>query len=198
MPPDLPPGTSVTGAWTDRSAPAPLVDDLEVFLAAGQPPVVITFGSMRGFPAAELRSAVDLLLAAGRRVVVQGPVDVGHSSPNLAFAQGVDHRALFPRSALVVHHGGAGTTHAVAAAGVPSVVVPHVGDQRYWAERLHRLGVAPDPLPLARASGKRLAASALATAADREAGAAARALAEALGAEDGLALSIGLLERGQP
>ena len=198
VPPDLPPGTAVTGAWTERSAPRPLAADLESFLAAGQPPVVITFGSMRGFPPAELRTAVDLLLAAGRRVVVQGPLDVGLSSPNLTVAEVVDHRALFPRSALVVHHGGAGTTHAVAVAGVPSVVVPHVGDQRYWAERLHRLGVAPDPLPLARISGERLAAVALSTAADREAGAASRVLAEAVNADDGLATSIGLLERGQP
>ena len=58
----------------------------------------------------------------------------------------VDHRALFPRSAAVVHHGGAGTTHAAAAAGVPSIVIPHAGDQPFWAGRLHGLGVAPTPL----------------------------------------------------
>jgi sterol 3beta-glucosyltransferase len=34
----------------------------------------------------------------------------------------------------------------VVGAGKPSVVVPHVGDQRYWADRLHRLGVAPPAL----------------------------------------------------
>ncbi len=51
-------------------------------------------------------------------------------------------------SAAVIHHGGAGTTHAAVAAGVPSVVIPHVGDQPYWAARLHQLGVAPSPLDL--------------------------------------------------
>ncbi|HEX6129803.1 MAG TPA: nucleotide disphospho-sugar-binding domain-containing protein [Candidatus Limnocylindria bacterium] len=52
---------------------------------------------------------------------------------------------LFPRAAVVVHHGGAGT-HAVAAAGVPSVVIPHVGDQAFWADRLRRLGAVPPPV----------------------------------------------------
>ncbi len=196
--PDLPPRTAVTGAWADRSAPAPLPSALDAFLAAGPAPVVITFGSMRGFPPVELCAAIDLLLEAGRRVVVQGPVAGGADSPNLALAENVDHRSLFPRAALVVHHGGAGTTHAVAAAGVPSVVVPHVGDQRYWADRLHRLGVAPAPVRLAGISGAGLADAVLSTAADQEARARARALAVAVGSEDGIGTSVGLLERAAP
>jgi len=193
--PDLPPRTAVTGAWADCSAPAPLPSALDAFLAAGPAPVVITFGSMRGFPPVELRAAIDLLLEAGRRVVVQGPVAGGADSPNLALAGSVDHRSLFPRSALVVHHGGAGTTHAVAAAGVPSVVVPHVGDQRYWADRLHRLGVAPPPIQLAGISGDRVADAVLATVTDQAARGKANALATAVGDEDGVATSIALLER---
>lgn len=195
VPPDLPPTSVVTGAWTDRSEPAPLPDELETFLAAQPAPVVVTFGSMRGFPTLELRAAVDLLLDAGRRVVVQGSLAGGADSPNLLRVGSVDHRALFRRAALVVHHGGAGTTHAVAAAGVPSVVVPHVGDQRYWADRLHRLGVAPAPLPLAGISGSRLAEAVLTTVADQPARARAGALRAAVAAEDGVAASLALIER---
>ncbi len=82
------------------------------------------------------------ILDGGRRVVLQER-GASSGSPNLLRIGVLDHRALFPHAALVVHHGGAGTTHTVVAAGVPSVVVPHVGDQRYWADRLQRLGVAP-------------------------------------------------------
>jgi sterol 3beta-glucosyltransferase len=32
--------------------------------------------------------------------------------------------------------------------GVPAVPVPVLVDQPFWADRLHRLGVAPQPLPL--------------------------------------------------
>ena len=45
--------------------------------------------------------------------------------------------------AAVVHHGGAGTTGAALRAGVPSVVIPFIADQFFWAHHLHKLGVAP-------------------------------------------------------
>ncbi len=193
--PDLPAGTFVTGAWTDRSAPQALPDALEAFLADGPPPIVVTFGSMRGVPPAELRSAVDRLLDAGRRVVIQGPLTAGPGSPSLLRVGTVDHRALFARAALVVHHGGAGTTHAVVAAGVPSVVVPHVGDQRYWADRLQRLGVAPQPVRLEGLTGALLGEPVLATAADPAMRDAARELASRVTAEDGIGATVTLLER---
>jgi UDP:flavonoid glycosyltransferase YjiC (YdhE family) len=59
----------------------------------------------------------------------------------------VPHDWLFPRMAAVVHHAGAGTTGAGLHAGVPAVAVPVLLDQPFWAARLHRLGVAPPPLP---------------------------------------------------
>jgi sterol 3beta-glucosyltransferase len=60
--------------------------------------------------------------------------------------------AVLPRAALAVHHGGAGTSHAVARAGVPAVVVPVTADQPFWAAQLHRQGVAAAPVPLRRLS----------------------------------------------
>jgi sterol 3beta-glucosyltransferase len=195
VPPDLPAGTVVTGRWFDRSPPAALPDAAEAFLADGAAPIMISFGSMRGIPAAELRDAVDRLLSAGRRVVVQGPVEPDHASPGLLHVNAVDHRALLPRTALAVHHGGAGTTHAVAAAGLPSVVVPHLGDQRYWADRLYRLGVAPRPVALRGLEATALADAVLAAVADQALRDRARALAARLAVEDGIGASVGLLER---
>jgi len=58
----------------------------------------------------------------------------------------VPHDWLFARVGIVVHHGGSGTTHAAARAGVPSVVVPFAADQFFWAERLRRIGIAPHAL----------------------------------------------------
>jgi len=43
-------------------------------------------------------------------------------------------------------HGGAGTTHTAARAGVPQIVVPHIADQYYWGHRVHQLGIGPAPL----------------------------------------------------
>ena len=82
------------------------------------------------------------VLARGRR-----SIGVDLKNPEGVETVGVvDHAALFPRVAAVVHHGGAGTTTTAARAGVPQVVVPHVLDQFYWAERVRRLGLGPPPL----------------------------------------------------
>ena len=86
-------------------------------------------------------------------------------------------------------------THAACAAGVPSIVVPHVGDQRYWGERLHRLGVAPAPMPVDGLEADRLAAAMRNASADRELHARAVELAKRIGMEDGLGTTVGLLER---
>ena len=193
VPPDLPDGTHVTGAWLDRSAPATLPDEVEAFLADGPPPIVVTFGSMAGSSGDEIADAMRLILDGGRRVIVQG---AGESAPpNMLRVGTLDHRALFPRTALLVHHGGAGTTHAAVAAGIPSVVVPHVGDQRYWADRLQRLGVAPAPISVPELTGARLANAALAAAADPRLREAAGSLAARLADEDGTSAAVGLLER---
>ena len=84
----------------------------------------------------------------------------GDSLPENVFAVGgVSHAPLFPRVALVVHHGGAGTTTTAARAGVPQVVVPHVLDQFYWARRVSLLGLGPPPLPRSRLCAEGLAAT---------------------------------------
>jgi len=67
----------------------------------------------------------------------------------------VDHGRLFPRCAAIIHHGGAGTTTAAAAAGIPQVVIPHLGDQYWWAHRVQTLGLGLG-LPKYRLSAARL------------------------------------------
>ena len=194
VPPDLPPATIVTGAWLDRSAPPALPDRVEAFLAEGAAPIVIAFGSMAGAPEDVIGAAVDAFLDAGRRVIVQGALARSVASPNLLRVEVLDHRALFRPAGLVIHHGGAGTTHAACAAGVPSLVVPHVGDQPYWAERLHRLGVAPAPQPVRHLRAGQLAEAALAAVADRDMHAAAQALGERIGQEHGLEAAVAAIE----
>ncbi|MFY0530212.1 glycosyltransferase [Archangium gephyra] len=51
------------------------------------------------------------------------------------------HDWLFPRVKAVVHHGGAGTTGAVATAGVPSVIVPAFFAQEVWGDIVRRKGI---------------------------------------------------------
>ncbi|MBV6404763.1 MAG: glycosyltransferase family 1 protein [Flavobacteriales bacterium] len=156
------PQVRVTGAWTAALLPAELPPDLEAFLREGPPPVFLTFGSCTGFSAqVSGRLMVEAAALAGVRAVVQA--DPAHcprtGGRDLVVVPRAPHALLFPRCAVVVHHGGAGTVHAVARAGVPSVVVPHGYDQDWWAGRLHALGAAPRPLPRRRTTAKALAAA---------------------------------------
>ena len=43
---------------------------------------------------------------------------------------------FLPRTRLMIHHGGMGTTHAAVVYGVPQIVVPHAADQRGNARRV--------------------------------------------------------------
>jgi MGT family glycosyltransferase len=45
-----------------------------------------------------------------------------------------DH--VLPRTRLMIHHGGMGTTHAAVVHGIPQIVVPHAADQRGQARRV--------------------------------------------------------------
>ena len=63
----------------------------------------------------------------------------GH--PDILNLDSVPHDWLFPQIQGVVHHGGAGTTAAGLRAGLPTVVKPFFGDQRFWGQRIEELGV---------------------------------------------------------
>ncbi|MER7834955.1 glycosyltransferase [Streptomyces sp. NPDC096040] len=133
-----------TGAWLLPDE-RPLPDELAAFLAAGEPPVYVGFGSMamRVAPDAA-RAAVEGVRARGRRVLVgRGWADLAPIDDRddcLAIGE-VNHQALFRQVAAVVHHGGAGTTTTAALAGAPQVVVPQIVDQPHWAARVAELGI---------------------------------------------------------
>jgi vancomycin aglycone glucosyltransferase len=131
-----------TGAWLlpDQSL---LPDHLENFLANGEPPVYLGFGSMRASEQSS-RVLVEAARALGRRSIIsQGwanltPIDAGADCISIS---DVNHASLFARVAVVVHHGGAGTTTTAARTGRPQVIAPHTYDQYYWASRVQTLGV---------------------------------------------------------
>ena len=146
--PDWPPHTVVTGPvlYNGREAdrlPPPLAG----FLDAGPPPIVFTLGTSAVFTAG---SFYDVSAKAAARLGRRAVLLVGHQADNRPRDLGRDimavefapHRALFARSAAVVHQGGAGTLHQALASGHPMLVVPHAHDQPDNAHRVQQLGVA--------------------------------------------------------
>lgn len=191
-PADWPASTVLTGSWhTTGGAPQP-DPELDAFLAGGDV-VQVGFGSMAsGDPAARGRAVVDGVRAAGRRALVVtgwGGLDVAAPGPDVLVRTAVHHPTVLPRCAAAVHHGGAGTVHAVVRAGVPSVTVPFLADQPFWGALLHRRGLGAAPVP-----ARRLTADRLARALDRLPDpAAVRSVAAAMAVEDGCGAALRLL-----
>jgi UDP:flavonoid glycosyltransferase YjiC (YdhE family) len=115
------------------------------------PLVYVTLGTEFGSTAV-LDTIVRALDTGDRRVLVAaGPtVDAealtGYSDL-VEVASWVPQAAVVARSALVVHHGGAGTTLGACAAGVPQLVVPQGADQFMNADAVVARGVGGQLLP---------------------------------------------------
>jgi len=156
-PDDWPERVHQTGAWYEEAPTASLDPAVEGFLAAG-PVIVASFGSMaKGQASARGRAIVTAARAHGLRVLVLTgwgglALPAECAGPDVLVVRSAPFDRVLPGAALVVHHGGAGTSHAVARAGVPAVVVPFMADQPFWGALLHRRGVAAAPIPLRRLS----------------------------------------------
>jgi vancomycin aglycone glucosyltransferase len=165
IPPDLA-GSVVRIGCLHPFEPEALPEKLEAFLAAGEAPVYVGFGSMTDpDPKAATRIVLEAVERAGVRAVLsRGWAGLGGTAlPERVIEIGaVSHASLFARVRAVVHHGGAGTTTTAARAGAPQILVPHVLDQFHWAERVRRLGLGPPAIPRRRLDAHRLAEALLA------------------------------------
>lgn len=190
-PADWPANAHMCGQWVqpvrDWDAPQMLRD----FLAAGEAPIYVGFGSMVGFDRRTLFDAVVAAVAGRRALLYPGWSGTqGLELPgNFCIIGDTPHDWLFPRTSMVIHHGGSGTSHSAARAGVPSIVLPFAGDQFFWAEQLRQHGVAP-----AATNGRHVSADSLSRAIDVAQTAQMRDRASVLGAtmrtEDGLSTAV--------
>lgn len=173
--------------------------DLAAFLAAGDPPVYIGFGSMGARdPHAAGRIALEALERSGQRGVLAtgwGGLQPSDLPATVHLIAELPHSWLFERMAAVVHHGGAGTTAASLRAGVPSVIIPFMGDQPFWGRRVADLGVGPAPIPRKQLTARRLAEAI--TVSVMQAGMRQRAdeLGRNIRAEDGIGAAVALIDR---
>lgn len=199
-PADWAPEVHVTGYWfLDRPPGYEPPSALREFLGAGPPPVYLGFGSMTPRGAEPMtRLMVEALERAGLRGVLLkgwGSLGAGDLPPWAIAVDDVPHEWLFPRTAAVVHHGGAGTTAAGLRAGVPSLVVPLGFDQPYWGWRVAELGVGPRPVARKRLTAERLAHALVRATADEAMRDRAARLGEAIRAEDGVAAAVELVRQ---
>jgi UDP:flavonoid glycosyltransferase YjiC (YdhE family) len=195
-PADWPDSHRICGHWSLPAANFQPPADLAEFLAAGEPPIYAGFGTVSCFIRRRaLTALIDAI--AGRRTLF-GPgwsrIDRNVLPANFHIVRDIPHEWLFPRTALVIHHGGAGTTHTAARAGVPQVVLPIGADQPFWASRAAAAGIAPAGKRNARLDGRsvaRMIDEALRPAVVER----ARQVAAAMANENGIAVAIREIER---
>ncbi|HWQ97106.1 MAG TPA: glycosyltransferase [Clostridia bacterium] len=161
-PSDWPESAHVTGYWIEQDEsmwqPSP---ELAAFLAQGEPPVYIGFGSMTAKdPEALSRLVLDAVLLTGQRAVIAtgwGAITPQINSEQVFVLDQAPHGWLFPRMRAIVHHGGAGTTAEALRAGKPSVIVPFIVDQQFWGKRVEAMGAGTAPIPVRKLTAARLA-----------------------------------------
>ncbi len=196
--PDTEAAGVATGYWHK-----PLVDwqpsaDLVQFLKTDRPVVVVGFGSIASRDPAKMHRIVveTAELASCRIVYLSGWTQQveADSHNDVLSLKDVPHSWLFPRVQAVVHHGGAGTTGAAFAAGMPQVIVPFGVDQPFWASRVAALGTGPGALSRLRLQARTLADSVLKVTAGpyRQR---ALAIAELLRVEQGAATAAHLISK---
>jgi UDP:flavonoid glycosyltransferase YjiC (YdhE family) len=196
QPADWPERWQICGAWfVDPGAwqpPEPLAE----FLASGEPPIYVGFGSMGGFDKKKLLSVIVQAVNGRRALFYPGwsGIDPALLSENFFAVGNTPHHWLFPRTSMVVHHGGAGTTHTACRAGVPSIIIPFAGDQSFWAGRLASIGVAPKYIAHTKLNAKILS-DMIVFAENPQVILRAKALGEAMAQENGVSFAVEQIER---
>lgn len=196
--PDWPAHHHVTGYWFLEEPDAPPPPELAAFLEAGEPPLLVSFGSNTEKDAAAMSALlVEAVKASGQRALLQdgwaglGGVELPPTMLRIGWAP---YAWLLQRVSGVVHHAGSGTTAHVLRAGKPSVGIPKGFDQPFWGEELERTrtGIC---LPHRKLTAKRLAAAITKALGSAELKQNAARMGEAIRAEDGVARGCEVVEK---
>jgi sterol 3beta-glucosyltransferase len=156
---DWPVNTHLVGPWYKKDNEG-LKQNVIDFVNR-KPTVYAGFGSMKkGNPEKIALEIIKGCKALNMQVIISsgwGGLSVGpqfKNDPEVLFLDSVSHSNLFPFVKVILHHGGIGTTHAALRAGTPSVIVPFIVDQPWWAHKLNKQKLGPKSLPLRKLRSK--------------------------------------------
>lgn len=135
--------------------------DLEEFLAKGDAPIYIGFGSIVVDDADRFTEMIfKAVEEAGVRALVSrgwGGLGSDDIPDNIYMLGNTPHDWIFPRVQACIIHGGAGTTAMALKMGRPTMVVPFFGDQHFWGKMMYNSGVGPEPVPYRNLTAENLA-----------------------------------------
>ncbi|OBJ02067.1 glycosyl transferase family 1 [Mycobacterium sp. 1482292.6] len=132
-------GTLTMEMTTDADA------DVTSWIAAGTPPICFGFGSTAvESPTNTINMIANACAQLGERALVcSGKTDFSGAPrfDHVKVVGPVNYATVFPACRAVVHHSGAGTTAAGLRAGVPTLSLWSLSDQKIWAGQIQRLKV---------------------------------------------------------
>lgn len=199
--PDHPPRMSIVGfAFYDAEAGGEkaLAPALQGFLDAGEPPLVFTLGTSAIHDAEDfIRASLAATAILGLRAVFVLDEQTrdrwqSQASQRVLICSYAPYSRLFPRAAVIVHHGGVGTTAQALRAGRPQLIAPYLVDQPDNAARVQRLGVGM-ALPLRRYRERRVVEELRKLIEDPAIVVRARAVADVIAAEDGAGAAVRII-----
>jgi UDP:flavonoid glycosyltransferase YjiC (YdhE family) len=138
-------------------------DPLTQFLASGDTPIYIGFGSIVVDDADRFTQMIfeAVEMAGVRALVSKGWGGLGGDSiavpDNVFMLENTPHDWLFPQVRACVIHGGAGTTAIALKCGKPTMIVPFFGDQHFWGSMVANSAAGPEPVPYKRLTAEKLA-----------------------------------------
>ncbi len=202
VPQDFKDPNAFQGFWFGEEKEG-LSESLQEFLDAGDPPLLLTFGSMPFKGKFDLEDAVLHLVQKYhvRILVVKGwglrNVEKLEKDPGIFVVQAEPFSLLFPQVRAIIHHGGIGTTAACLRAGKPFWICPilyPVGDQLFWGLQSYKIGVALKPVPLSKMDLNRFLEKVGALLSHKELYLKASAVKELIDQENGLQAAIEKIE----
>ena len=213
QPKDWPPNAHVTGFFflppaarensgqaenpgrAEKSGVGEIPEGLEAWLAAGDTPVYMGFGSIPIPDQAKLIRALQGVLAEKRVVLAAGWSILKDlpAHPHLFVVKYVNHEWLLPRCSAAIIHGGIGTIAAVLRSGRPLIVVSILADQPINGQMIEQKGLGFH-IPFKQLSPEKLL-QAIRAAEDPLIIKNCAAASASIRAEDGVGKAVSLIER---
>ena len=202
QPKDFPHDSHFTGFWLEESMQE-LDQDVIDFLSAGDPPILITFGSMPFESKIDLYKTLDQLTKElnVRLIIVKGwglsKTEEFKENSNIKVITAAPYDKLFPYIRAAIHHGGIGTIAECLRAGKPFATCPvlyPLGDQHFWGTVAFKKGIGLKPLPLKKITATTLIQAARELLRNKKLHAISELMKEKLQLEDGTAKAVTLIE----